>query len=284
MPETTVDDVRIHFEASGDEGAEPIVLLGGAATQLIDWRDGFCDLLGAEGFRVVRLDHRDTGLSQRFGGPRDVDGGYDLADMAEDVVRVLDTLGLASAHVAGHSMGGIVAQYLVLGHPERVRSLALISTIPGVDPGYLVGPQPTAADLRPVPRLPRALAVRQFVATQRAMHAPAFEFDVADERAHAARLIDRGYEPNAFLRHWSAMLRASDRLGALRRVSAPTAVIHGREDGVLRWRAAELTAQAIPQAELHVLDRMGHRVERALWPEYVALIARNARRAGAVRA
>lgn len=279
MPLTTGDDVRIHYEVTGPDGGEPLVLVGGGGTQLVEWRDGFCDLLVAEGFRVVRFDHRDTGLSQRFGGEHDVDGGYAVQEMALDVLRVLDALGLASAHLAGHSMGGIMGQYLALDHPDRVRSLALLGTIPGLDPAYLIGPQPTAADLVPQPRLPLAEAVEQFVATQRAMHAVAFAFDEAAEREHAALQLSRGYEPNGFWRHWSALLRADDRLERLRGVRVPVTVIHGREDATLRPLAAELTAAAVPGAELHVLDGMGHRLERDLWPVYADLIARNARRA-----
>jgi pimeloyl-ACP methyl ester carboxylesterase len=279
MPVTTVDDVRIHFEVTGPDDGDPLVLVGGGGTQLVEWRDGFCDLLVAEGFRVARFDHRDTGLSQRFGAEGDVDGGYSVQEMALDVLRVLDTLGWESAHLAGHSMGGIMGQYLVLSHPERVRSLALLGTIPGLDPAYLIGPQPAAADLVPQRRLPLAEAVEQFVGTQRAMHTAAFAFDEDAERAHAEHQLARGYEPNGYWRHWSALLRADDRLERLRGVRVPTTVVHGREDATLRPLAAELTAAAIPGAELHVVDGMGHRLERELWPFYARVIADNARRA-----
>ena len=282
MPVTTVDEVRIHFETLGDDAAEPLVLIGGGATQLIDWRDEFCALLVAEGFRVIRFDHRDTGLSHRFGGGVDaVDGGYSVAEAAEDVLRVLDTLGIASAHLAGHSMGGIMAQYLAIDHPDRVRSMAILSAIPGLDPAYLAPSELAAGDAEPVsyPALSRAEAIEQFVAYQRLMHVTAYDFDEDDEREHAARQIDRGYEPNGFQRHGAALRRAEDRLERLRGVTAPTAVVHGRLDPQLLPLAAELTADAIPGAELHIIEGMGHRLERQLWPDYVAIIAGNARRA-----
>mgnify|MGYP004517502715 CR=1 FL=1 len=280
MPLTTVDDVRIHFEVDGDDAAEPLVLIGGGATQLIDWRDDFVALLVEEGFRVIRFDHRDTGLSQRFGGTDDVDGGYSVAEAAEDVLRVLDTLGLASAHLAGHSMGAIMAQYLALDHPDRVRSMVLLSSIPGLDRRYLSAEEAATGDAPrvPAPALAREEAIEQFVAYQRSMHAVAFDFDEDDERAHAARQIDRGYEPNGFQRHGAALVRASDRLDRLAGVAIPTAVVHGSEDTLLLPLAAELTAEAIPGATLHVFEGMGHRLERALWPDYVEIIARTARR------
>lgn len=281
MPMTTTDDVRIHFETSGSPDGEPVVLIGGGATQLIDWRDGFCDLLVDEGFLVIRFDHRDTGLSTRFGAVDDVDGGYSVGEAAVDVLRVLDTLGLDDAHLVGHSMGGIMAQHLALDHPTRVRSMVLMSTIPGIDPVYLIGPQLTADALRPGPALPREEAIEQFVASQRAMHEAAvgFDFDEADEREHAARQIDRGYEPNGWQRHWSALLRVSDRVDRLRSVTVPTAVVHGTEDSLLRPLAAELLADAVPGAELHLIDGMGHRLERALWPTYVEIVVATASRA-----
>lgn len=280
MPVTMVDDVRIYFETLGEDSAEPLVLIGGGATQLIDWRDEFCALLVVEGFRVIRFDHRDTGLSQRFGGVGDVDGGYSVAEAAEDVLRVLDTLGIESAHLAGHSMGGIMAQYLAIDHPDRVRSMAILSAIPGLDPAYLAPTGSAAGEAEPVPfpALPRDEAIEQFVAYQRSMHVTAYDFDEDDERAHAARQIDRGYEPNGFQRHGAALRRAEDRLERLRAVTVPTAVVHGRLDPQLLPLAAELTAEAIPGADLHMIEGMGHRLERELWPDYVAIIAGNARR------
>lgn len=281
MPVTMVDDVRIHFEVAGEETATPLVLIGGGATQLIDWRDEFVDLLVDEGFRVIRFDHRDTGLSQRFGAVDDVDGGYSVAEAAADVLRILDTLGLPAAHLAGHSMGAIMAQYLALDHPERVLSMVLLSSIPGLDPVYLSAAEAATGETvpAPAPALAREDAIEQFVGYQRSMHAEAFTFDEEDERRHAARQIDRGYEPNGFLRHGAALVRATDRLERLRTLSVPTAVVHGSEDTLLLPLAAELTAAAIADAELHVFEGMGHRLERALWPDYVAIIAHTARRA-----
>ena len=283
----TEGDVRIHWQVHGPADGEPVVLIGGGATQLIDWRDEFVALLVGRGLRVVRFDHRDTGLSQRFGdGPDAVDGGYSVQEAAIDVLRVLDALDLDAAHLVGHSMGGIMAQYLALDHPSRVRSMVLVSTIPGLDPAYLVGPQLAAADLVPWPALPRAEALAQFVETQRTLHAAStgFSFDEDDERTHAARQLDRGYEPNAFQRHWSALLRADDRLARLAAVTVPTAVVHGTEDATLRPLAAEQLAAAVPGAELLLIDGMGHRLERALWPVYEEVVVRTVGRAAATGA
>ena len=123
MPYTRVDDVSIYFETEGNPADPAIVLISGGGAQLISWDDRLVALLVAEGFRVVRLDNRDTGLSQRFGGDEDIDGGYDLSDMAEDVLRVLDALDIPAAHLIGHSMGGMMAQTAAIEHPERVLSL-----------------------------------------------------------------------------------------------------------------------------------------------------------------
>ena len=113
-------------------------MVQGFTWQLIGWREGFCQTFVDRGAFVILYDNRDVGLSQKFGGPDDYDGGYGLADMASDGFAVLDDLGLASAHVVGASMGGMIAQTMALSQPSRVRSLNLIYTAPSIDSRYFV--------------------------------------------------------------------------------------------------------------------------------------------------
>ncbi|WP_165367380.1 alpha/beta fold hydrolase, partial [Phytoactinopolyspora endophytica] len=138
MPYADVDGVRIYYEVFGDQADPVLVLISGGGAQMISWDDEFVSLLTDQGLSVVRFDNRDTGFSQRFGGEEDIDGGYDLSDMADDILRVLDHLGVTSAHLAGHSMGGMMAQMVAIKHPQRVRSLGLFSTIPGRDRRYIL--------------------------------------------------------------------------------------------------------------------------------------------------
>lgn len=277
MPYTDDADVRLYYEVFGRDDAPVLVLISGGGAQLLSWDERFIGMLTAGGLRVVRFDNRDTGLSDRFGGPDDVDGGYGLSDMAEDVLRVLDDMGVASAHVAGHSMGGMMAQMLAIEHPERVRSLGLISTIPGQSRRYVLHDERPELAAPPV-RVTRDEAVASAGAYAESARVGSYDPQVEWHRAAAAEAYDRGYFPEGFSRQWSALRRAPERLEALRQVRMPTLVFHGRRDDVLHWASAVVIAEAIPGAELQVHADMAHLIPHELWPELVAALLRTAAR------
>lgn len=280
MPFTDSADVRLYYEVFGDEQAPVLVLVSGGGAQLLSWDEEFIRLLTDGGLRVVRFDNRDTGLSQLFGGDDDVDGDYDLAHMADDVLRVLDDLGVERAHIAGHSMGGMMAQMLAILHPERVLSLGLLSTIPGQSPRYVLHGERAELSQPPV-RITRDEAVAFAAAAVAAVPPGRFDPQVEWHRRAAGEAYDRGYHPAGFSRQWAALKRAPERLDALRRVTAPTLVFHGRDDDVLHWAAAVDIAEAIPGAELQVHPDMGHLIPHELWPELAAALLRTAARADA---
>ncbi|HEV2871574.1 MAG TPA: alpha/beta fold hydrolase, partial [Actinomycetota bacterium] len=135
MPRAHANRVEIEYETVGDPRGRPLLLVQGLGAQLTSIEDGFCELLAARGFLVVRYDNRDAGLSTWFDGARPVNlaavwGGdhsslaYTLEDMADDALAVLDAAGVAAAHVAGISLGGMIAQLLATRYPSRVLSLA----------------------------------------------------------------------------------------------------------------------------------------------------------------
>ncbi|GAA5064884.1 pimeloyl-ACP methyl ester carboxylesterase [Thermocatellispora tengchongensis] len=277
MPYAVSQSVEIYYETAGDPSGAPLVLVQGFGAQLIAWRKEFCALLVAEGFRVIRLDHRDVGRSGRCGGPEDLDGGYELTDMAGDVLCVLDALGVERAHLLGHSMGGMIGQVLALDHPRRLLSLAMLATIPGQDPAYLLD-DPTPALSVVQPRLSREEAIEASVAVQRHYAVAGRPWDEAWVREAAGIAYDRGYAPDGLPRQWAALLRARDRLERLREVTLPTVIMHGRDDAVLHWRAAVDMATAIEGAGLHLYPGMGHDLPREFWADVVAAVTRNARR------
>ncbi|PVE98228.1 alpha/beta hydrolase [Microbacterium sp. TPD7012] len=278
MPYTDSADVRLYFEVFGDEEASVLVLVSGGGAQLLSWDERFIRMLTAGGLRVVRFDNRDTGLSERFGGDDDLDGGYDLSDMADDVLRVLDDLGVDAAHVAGHSMGGMMAQMLAIRHPDRVLSLGLLSTIPGQSPRYVLhGERPELS--APPARVTRGQAVEFAGAYAESTRLGAYDPQVEWHRAAAGEAYDRGYFPEGFSRQWAALRRAPERLEALKDVTVPTLVFHGREDDVLHWASAVDIAEAIPGAELQVHADVGHLIPHELWPDLAAALLRTARRA-----
>lgn len=278
MPYTDDADVRLYYEVLGDAEAPVLVLISGGGAQLLSWDPRFIRMLTDGGLRVVRFDNRDTGYSARFGGEADFDGGYDLSDMAEDVLRILDDLGVAAAHVAGHSMGGMMAQMLAIQHPERLLSLGLLSTIPGQSPRYVLHERPDLAT--PPMRVTREQAVEFAGLYAESTRRGSFDPHVEWHRAAAGEAYDRGYAPEGFWRQWSALFRAPERLESLKAVTVPTLVFHGRDDDVLHWASAVDIAEAIPGAELQVHADMGHLIAHELWPDLAAALLRTARRSG----
>ncbi|GAA5036299.1 alpha/beta fold hydrolase [Microbacterium fluvii] len=278
MPYTDTADVRLYYEVFGDDADPVLVLISGGGAQLLSWDEEFISLLTAGGLRVVRFDNRDTGFSERFGTEDDIDGGYGLADMGDDVVRILDDLGVKSAHLSGHSMGGMIAQMVAIEHPERMRSLGLLSSIPGQNPGYILhGERP---ELREAPvRITREQAVAFAEAAVLASPARRYDPQVAWHRDRAGIAYDRGYAPEGFSRQWAALRRAPERLERLREVTVPTLVLHGRDDDVLHWSAAVDMAEAIDGAELQVQPDMGHLIPHELWPDLAHALLRTAQRA-----
>lgn len=258
----------------------------GLASQMILWDDEFCEMLAAEGFRVIRFDNRDIGRSTILRGAktpsrlqlltRDRRGAaYSLEAMAGDSVGLLDHLGIDAAHLVGVSMGGMIAQLIAIERPDRVRSLASIMSTTG---SWRVGhPHPRLAVrlLRPA-RRERDAYIEDHIDTYRAIGSKAFDFEEEHKRARAARCFDRGIHPAGATRQLAAVLTAPDRTRALGSLSVPTVVMHGDADPLVNLSGGRATAAAIPGARLVILAGMGHDLPRELWPRVISEIVRNA--------
>lgn len=287
--------LTLAYESFGPEGAPAVLLIAGLGTQMIRWSDGFCGGLAEQGYRVIRYDNRDTGLSTHLdalpapdfpalvkvlmaGGRPEVP--YGIADMAADATGLLDALGIDRAHVVGRSMGGIVAQVLAAEHPERVLSLtSIMSTsgnpaLPQADPGVMA--LMTAPKPDPVSDPDGFLA--QSLAFARAIAGTA-GFDTEAQAAVVLEETRRAYDPAGGARQLAAMVTAGDRRARLARVVVPTLVLHGADDPLIPPACGADTAGAIPGAELLVLEGMGHDLPEPLHPVILAAIDRTARRA-----
>ena len=285
-----VGDIEIAYETFGDAGDPPVLLVMGLATQMIGWPDDFCAGLADRGHFVIRFDNRDIGLSTHlhsagapdimsvFAGDRS-SVPYALTDLADDTVGLLDVLGLDAVHLVGASMGGMVAQLVAVRHPARVRSLTSIMSSTG-DPSVGAPNEAAMGVLFAPPAADRQSAVQRAVDTYRVIGSPGFEFDEAALRDRAGLSFDRAYDPAGVARQLAAILTTHDRTRDLKSISVSTLVIHGSEDALVNVSGGRATAAAIPDAELLVVEGMGHDLPRAVWPEITDRISALIERAG----
>ena len=283
----TVGDLELCYETFGEPSDPALLLVMGLGTQMIAWREEFCELLAANGFFVIRFDNRDIGRSthlEEHRPPTPVQlirrdkraAAYTLDDMADDAAGLLDCLGIERAHVVGASMGGMIAQMLAVRHPDKVLTLTSIMSTTGSrrkgNPALKVYPFFLAA--RPKDK---EKAIERTVKLFDVVGSPGFERDDDEFRELASRSIDRGPGDDAGSgRQLAAILASGNRTAQLRRITAPTLVIHGKNDRLVNASGGRATARAIPGARLELIDGMGHDLPRQLWPRFVDLITRHA--------
>jgi len=290
-------DVELFYEDLGDVGAPPVVLIMGVGAQLPMWPDGFCARLIKHGYRVIRFDHRDTGLSTKMCGMR-AKGSvyrrvwryvlgrasevpYTLVDLAADVESLLDHLGIERAHVVGASMGGMIGQVLAGRRPERVRSLAVAMSGSGKPfssiPRWRViklAFDPPAGDAPAEQRL--AFEVRNI----RVINGPNFLPPDDQLRRRVADLTARSDYPQGMLRQFDAILGTGSLMRYIRRIGAPTVVIHGSGDPMVPPRNGRSVARAIPGARFVMIDGMGHDLPEPVWEPVIDALVENFCRAG----
>jgi pimeloyl-ACP methyl ester carboxylesterase len=257
----------------------------GLGGQLIHWPDEFCSALAGHGFFVIRYDNRDVGLSTRTSGP-DPDvlaafqgdtstATYTLVDMAADGIGLLDALGISAAHVVGVSMGGMIAQQMAVHHPERVLSLcSIMSTPTGNMSDDPASPEAGAMLFRP-PATTRDEAMTQAVESSRVLRSTAFAVDEDLIRERAGLAYDRSHYPEGVSRQLLAVIATGDWRPALAKVSVPTVVIHGSVDPLIRPSWGRATAEAIPGAELRVIEGMGHDLPVGVWDTVIEAVVAN---------
>jgi pimeloyl-ACP methyl ester carboxylesterase len=289
-----VNGIRLCYEEFGDPAAPPMLLIMGLGGPMIWWDDEFCEALVVRGYRVIRFDNRDAGLSQSMPGvvPNvrrlgrsllrpDPAQAYTLDDMADDAAGLLDHLRIASAHVVGVSMGGMIAQLLAVRHPGRVRSLTSMMSTTGSRRVGWIAPRILIRMFEPWPPGEEAYVERSVEGLGRIGTARYFETAAVRQRERAIRTYRRGLNPAGTMRQLAAIIAAPDRTAALAQIRVPTVVIHGTADPLIHVSGGKATARAIPGAELVLVPGMGHDMPIELWPVLLDAIERTARRADA---
>jgi pimeloyl-ACP methyl ester carboxylesterase len=281
-------DIEIEDTHPGDATGRPVVLLiMGLGMQLIAWPPAMVQAITDAGFRVVRFDNRDIGLSQHFdhlGAPSLLWEGfkfrmgwrirppYSLEDMAADTVGVLDALHIGKAHVVGVSMGGMIAQRVAVLAPSRLLSLSSIMSSSGAR--GLPEARPAVARVllsRPAGRGVQA-AVDHTVKLLKAIGSPGFPMDDTEIREKVAAAAQRSFHPQGVLRQMVAVAADSARAALLARVTAPTLVVHGQADPLVPVACGEDTARRIPGARFESIEGMGHDLPPGVVDRLLALL------------
>ena len=287
MPSLQANGINIEYEEQGV--GEPLLMIMGWGAQLIDWPQGLVDIFSDNGFRVIRFDNRDAGLSTEFDWEppslthtfvkgtlkRDISVGYDLSDMADDAAGVLDALDIDSAHVVGASMGGMIAQTLAIEHPDRVRSLTSIMS----NTGDRINGRITS---RLIPRMIKHKPSRANAAVEGAelfshLSGPHFNYAASLERCHAR--VNRSWRPKGSGRQIAAIAASGDRTKGLQNLDVPTLVIHGLVDRLVLPSGGIATAKAIPGAQLLMFNDMAHDLPEPRWEDIVSAVRMQADRA-----
>lgn len=284
-------DLDIVYEDFGDEDDPAVLLIMGLGAQLLLWRKEFCEKLVNQGLRVIRYDNRDVGLSSKLPGARSgaplvprlarslvgvkSPAAYTLEDMADDAAALLDHLGIDRAHAVGGSMGGMIAQVFAARHAARTRSLGVIfssnnrALLPPPGPKQLLTLLQKPADTT------REGVIANSIRVTRTIGSPGFP--IAEDKAYADALesYERSYYPAGVGRQFAAILGSGSLLHYNRQTTAPTVVIHGKADKLMRPSGGRSIARAIPGARLVLFDGMGHELPEPLWDDIVGELKSN---------
>ncbi len=293
MPQITANGIAIEYESHGDPAHPPLLLVMGLGAQLTLWPIELVEALAGRGFHVIRYDNRDIGLTEKFGhaglpnirrvallrllglSPR---LAYRLADMATDAAELLRALKIEQAHVVGASMGGMIAQLLAVNHPQRVLSLTSVMSTTG---NRRLPPPRPAALAALMDRAPAGATLEQVIPygirISRAIGSPAWPAPEQRLTERITRDYRRSFYPEGTARQFAAIVDDGDRRARLRRIKAPTLVIHGLDDPLVPVEGGRDTAAHIPGARLHEIAGMGHDLPLELVETMADLIAGHAR-------
>lgn len=284
-------DLDIYYEDMGDPNHPPVLLVMGLGAQLLLWRKEFCEKIVDQGLRVIRYDNRDVGLSSKMNGQRSgsalVPGMvrsflgkpspavYTLEDLADDAAALLDHLDIDRAHIVGASMGGMIAQIFAARFPARTKTLAIIFS----SNNQALLPPPGYEQLRGLLQRPadatREAVVANAVRVAKIIGSPGYPRSDDELQADAVEGYERAYYPAGIARHFAAVMGSGSLLRYDRQISAPTIVIHGKADKLMRPFGGRAIARAIKGARLVLIDGMAHDLPEQLWDQIVGELKTN---------
>lgn len=294
MAQAKINGINIEYEVHGADDGEPLLLIMGLGAQMTRWPPGLYEKLVGRGFRVIRFDNRDVGLSQKFAGAPTVESvvtarmqgqkpdiPYTLDDMAADAVGVLDYLGIQRAHLAGASMGGMIGQLVAADYPERVLSFTAVFTSTGNPSLPPAKPEAMAVltTRAPDPNKDIEAYLDQMLINARTIGSPGYPFDEKIVRERLRSDVLRSYEPLGVARQLAAVVANGDRRAKNANIKAPVVVLHGDSDPLVPVDGGKDVASSIAGAELRIIAGMGHDLPPALYEAVADAISRAAERA-----
>ncbi|MEN8859551.1 alpha/beta fold hydrolase [Qipengyuania flava] len=295
MPKTTTNGIEIYYEEQGDPAAPAMLLIMGFGAQLTLWPDELVEALAAQGFRVIRYDNRDVGLSQKFDGVK-APGlvkmtllskigftpkvPYTLADMADDGVGLLDALGIERAHIVGASMGGMIAQHVAARHPDRCLSLTTVFSTTGNPKLPPARPEAMKALITRPDSTEEGVLVEHGMMLARTIGSPGYPAPEDRLRERTLASVRRSFYSEGPTRHLSAIVADGDRRAMLRDIAVPTLVLHGEDDPLVPCEGGRDTAASIPGAKLKTIPGWGHDLPLELVDELAGAIGEHARQNG----
>lgn len=277
-----IGEADLCYEIFGEKNTKNIILISGLGSQMIRWDIAFCNLLVEKGFRVIRFDNRDSGCSV-YNAKREIPADksieevfaalskegipYSLMDMANDVIGLLDYLKIEKAHIAGRSMGGIIAQLLGSNYPERVLSLTIIMStslnpsLPKPDPEIMAMMTQPAAD----PNVNRDGYLRAKIHFAEKIWGQGYLFDPDQEKALLKEELIRSRTKNGIIRQLLAMGSFQYNSDLLKKITAPTMIIHGTDDLIFHPDCGKDIADSISGSEWILINGMGHSIPVELY-------------------
>ncbi len=296
MPHITANGLELFYEDNGDPQAEPILLVMGLGAQMTLWPDEFVEALVNHGYRVIRYDNRDIGLSQKMEGARapnlplqvirkrigfPAKVPYTLKDMADDGAALLDALGIDKAHVVGASMGGMIAQLMAIDHADKLLSLTSIMSTTGNAKLPQAEKHAMEALTAPLTSMDEETVVEHGLNVARNIGSPGYRPDPEKARERVLKSVRRSVYPPGLPRQLAAIIDDGDRRERLAKVTTPTLVLHGEDDPLVKLEAGKDTAAHIPGAKLVTIPGWGHDLPVELIDRIADEIAQHAGAVGA---
>lgn len=286
------NNVQLNYQTFGHHKDETILLIAGLGSQMIYWSVAFCLQLAEKGFHVIRFDHRDVGLSTHLDhltapsfsdlvdamtAGKQITIPYTLDDMVEDTIGLLDGLAIDQAHVIGRSMGGMIAQLLASKYPQRVSSLTSIMSSTGNPdlPTAKTDVMQLLTQATPKPQVDFDQYIAHKIKLAQRIASPAFPFDQEAMTALFVEEYHRGYNPDGFKRHLTAIAATGDLRTRIAKITVPTLVIHGTDDVLIPIECGEDTAKSIASAKFLAIEGMGHDIPNALYSQIITAAYQN---------